>query len=51
VLNTTQRLEVQTLERFRKFGKMGESFDRVANKVLDQAEANSSKEVGLVGQD
>ena len=35
------------LERFRKHGKMGESFDRVANKVLDEAEANNSE----VGQD
>jgi len=50
-MHTTQRLQTDTLERFRKHGKMGESFDRVANKVLDQAEANSSKEVGLVGQD
>jgi len=49
--NTTQRLKVQTLERFHKHGKMGESFDRVANKVLDQAEANSSKEVGLDGRE
>ena len=45
-MNTTQRLQTRTLERFRKHGKMGESFDRVANKVLDEAEANSSKEVG-----
>ena len=45
-VNTTQRLETRTLERFRKHGKMGESFDKVANKVLDEAEANSSKEVG-----
>jgi len=46
-MNTTQRLQKGTLERFRKHGKMGESFDRVANNVLDEAEANSSK----VGQD
>jgi len=45
-MNTTQRLQVQTLERFRKHGKMGESFDRVANKVLDLAEANDSEEFG-----
>jgi len=44
-VNTTQRLQTGTLERFRKHGKMGESFDRVANKVLDEAEANSSKDV------
>jgi len=50
-MNTTQRLGVQTLERFRKHGKMGESFDRVANKVLDEAEANSSKEVGQDGSE
>ena len=46
-MNTTQRLQTGTLERFRKHGKMGESFDRVANKVLDEAEANNSE----VGQD
>ncbi len=47
-MNTTQRLRTGTLERFRKHGKMGQSFDKVANKVLDDAEANSSKEVGQV---
>ena len=46
-VNTTQRLETRTLERFRKHVKMRESFDRVANKVLDEAEANNSE----VGQD
>jgi len=46
-MNTTQRLDTRTLERFRKHGKMGESFDRVANKVLNDAEANNSK----VGKD
>jgi len=46
-MNTTQRLDTRTLERFRKHGKMGESFDKVANTVLDDAEANNSE----VGQD
>ena len=44
-MNTTQRLQTDTLERFRKHGKMGESFNVVLNKVLDEAEANNS-EVG-----
>jgi len=43
---TTQRLDQFTLERFRKHGKMGDSFDRVANKVLDEVESRNSEEVG-----
>jgi len=38
VLNTTQRLEEETLDRVRNHGKMGESFNVVLNKVLDQIE-------------
>ena len=48
---TTQRLDQVTLERFRKHGKMGDSFDRVANKVLDEAESSDSKEVGENGRE
>ena len=44
---TTQKLDQITLARFRKHGKMGESFDKVANKVLDKAESKNSEEVGL----
>ena len=40
-MKTTQKLDKITLERFRKHGKMGESFDKVANKVLDEAESNN----------
>jgi len=42
---TTQKLDHVTLERFRKHGKMGDSFDKVANKVLDEAESKDSEEV------
>ena len=34
--NTTQRLEERTLDRIRDHGKMGESFNLVLNKVLDE---------------
>lgn len=34
--NTTQRLEEETLDRVRDHGKMGESFNLVLNKVLDE---------------
>jgi len=44
---TTQKLDQVTVARFRKHGKMGDSFDRVANKVLDKAESKNSEEVGL----
>ena len=36
--NTTQRLDLSTLNRVRKFGKMGETFDEVLSKVLDKVE-------------
>jgi len=36
VKNTTQRLEEETLDRIRDHGKMGESFNLVLNKVLDE---------------
>ena len=35
-MNTTQRLEEETLDRIRNHGKMGESFNLVLNKVLDE---------------
>jgi hypothetical protein len=41
--STTQKISKITLERFRKFGRMGNSFDKVANLVLDKAEAKSSE--------
>ena len=41
-MKTTQRLEKETLDRLRKHGKMGESFNVVLNKVLAEAEANNS---------
>ena len=37
-MNTTQRLADSTLERLRKLGKMGDSFDDVLDKVLDRYE-------------
>ena len=33
---TTQKLEKETLERVRKHGRMGESFDRAIDRVLDE---------------
>jgi len=48
---TTQKLDVVTLERFRKHGKMGDSFDKVANRVLDKAESNNSEQVGENAQE
>ncbi len=45
-MKTTQKLEEATLERLRDHGKMGDSFDKVANRVLDKAESNNSEEVG-----
>lgn len=35
-MHTTQKLERDTLERVRKHGKMGESFDRAIDRVLDE---------------
>ena len=35
-MNTTQRLEEETLDRVRNLGKMGDSFNVVLNKVLDE---------------
>ena len=40
-IKTTQKIDQTTLERFRRHGKMGDSFDKVANRVLDRAESNS----------
>jgi len=37
-MNTTQRLDHSTLNRIRKYGKMGETFDQVLSKVLDRIE-------------
>jgi len=34
--NTTQRLEEETLDRIRDHGKMGESFNQVLERVLDE---------------
>jgi len=42
---TTQKLDQVTLERFRKHGKMGDSFDKVANRVLDKIEENEKTKV------
>jgi len=37
-MNTTQRLDLSTLNRVKKYGKMGESFDQALSKVLDKIE-------------
>lgn len=36
--STTQKLDKKTLERVQKYGKMGDSFDSVLNKILDALE-------------
>lgn len=36
--STTQKLRTETLERCKKYGKMGDSFDDVLNKILDKLE-------------
>ena len=42
-MNTTQRLSISTLARVRSFGKMGETFDQVLDKVLDKNEELEDK--------
>jgi len=37
-MNTTQRLDHTTLNRVKKYGKMGESFDDALSKLLDRIE-------------
>jgi len=37
-MSTTQKLEKDTLERVRKHGKMGESFDRAIDRLLDEVD-------------
>jgi len=37
---TTQKLLIATLERVRKHGKMGESFDKAVSRLLDEVEEN-----------
>ena len=37
-LHTTQRLGNSTLNRVKKYGKMGESFDEALSKLLDRIE-------------
>lgn len=44
-MNTTQRLDLSTLNRVRKYGKMGETFDEVLSKVLDKIEEGKKDEV------
>ena len=43
--NTTQRLDIDTLNRVRKYGKMGESFDEALSKVLDKVESGAQNDV------
>jgi len=35
-MDTTQKLEKETLERVRDHGKMGDSFNGVLNRLLDK---------------
>jgi len=36
--NTTQKISKDTLKRLREFGKMGETFDDVVNRLLDDTD-------------
>jgi hypothetical protein len=36
--DTTQKIRKETLERLRNHGKMGESFEQVVSRLLDQLE-------------
>jgi len=47
LVNTTQRLSISTLARVRSFGKMGETFDQVLDKVLDKNEELEDKIIKL----
>jgi len=44
-MHTTQRLDHTTLNRVRKYGKMGETFDQALVRVLDKVEAGEKDEV------
>ncbi len=44
-MKTTQKLDEETLERLREHGKMGDSFDSVVNRLLDEVEDDDSEEV------
>jgi len=35
---TTQKISKETLERLREHGKMGDSFEQVVSRLLDQVE-------------
>jgi hypothetical protein len=43
--HTTQRLDHSTLNRVKKYGKMGETFDQALVKVLDKADEGEKDEV------
>lgn len=36
--STTQKLKTKTLERAKKYGEMGDTFDDVVNKIIDLLE-------------
>ena len=42
--STTQKLEKDTLERLRHHGKMGDSFDSVVNRLLDECETDEEED-------
>ena len=42
-MKTTQKLEEETLERLRDHGKMGDSFDSVVNRLLDEIESEDEE--------
>jgi len=42
-MKTTQKLEEETLVRLRDHGKMGDSFDSVVNRLLDEIESEDEE--------
>jgi len=39
--NSTQKMKKRTLERVRNYGRMGESFDKAVNRLMDKVEENA----------
>ena len=39
-MQTTMKTTKRTLERLKDHGKMGESFEKVVNRLLDEVEKN-----------
>ena len=40
-MKTTITLEVETKKRLQKYGKMGESYDQLINRILDECKGET----------